>query len=96
MWKELFKPTLGKIIMCVILFTFFPWPMSNYVGHHRFVTSYLLTGPVLLAELVNIPLQWGHHYGSTGVMIRSVIGGLFSDQARSVERVRSGLSGSRR
>jgi len=77
-WKEFFKPNLEKIILLLILFTFFPWPRQIYVTP-MFHTTFLFYGPVTLSEILSIPLQLGTSYGSSEAMF----GRLFSNQMLS-------------
>ena len=77
-WKEILKPNLEKIILLLILFTFFPWPRQIYVTP-MFHTTFLFYGPVTLSEILSIPLQLGITYGSSEAMF----GRLFSNQMLS-------------
>jgi len=77
-WKDMLKPNLEKIIILLILFTFFPWPRQVYVTP-MFHTTFLFYGPVTLSEILSIPLQLGTTYGSSEAMF----GRLFSNQMLS-------------
>lgn len=77
--KEFFKPTLEKIIIFLIIFTFFPWPRQIYITP-RFYTSFLFYGPIRVAEILSVPLELGHHFGSTAIMFST----LFSPVMRSI------------
>lgn len=74
-WKKILKPNLEKIILLLIIFTFFPWPRQIYVTP-MFHTTFLFYGPVTVAEILSIPLQLGITYGSSEAMF----GRLFSNQ----------------
>lgn len=62
-WKKFFKPNLEKILILVIVFTFFPWPRQIYITP-GFFTSFLFYGPITLSEILSILLQINNPYGS--------------------------------
>lgn len=74
-WKEFFKPKLERIIILLIVFTFFPWPRQIYITPNFFI-SFLFYGPITLAKILSISLQLGTTYGAS----TSISGRLFSNQ----------------
>ncbi|MCX6796600.1 MAG: hypothetical protein NTW06_03840 [Candidatus Falkowbacteria bacterium] len=74
-WEILLKPSIEKVVIFLILFTFLPWPREIYITP-SFHLTFLFYGPVTLSEILSIPLQLGDHYASPEYMY----GRLFSGQ----------------
>jgi len=56
---EILRPTISKLIVLLVVFSFFPWPYEiNNGDMYSYSLSFLCYGPLTLTMLLNIPLQY--------------------------------------